>query len=203
MTTVHLSDWGSRPDASLPGGICHCPEVLARYPGGSVIGSPVPFGGRTLVAYQRPDPIRDTDWRYPRLSDGAALRLLTSNDRVLSVEDYRDALRRAHDLRLAEIRVPLVVADADVEVPATLAYQQYLSGLAVLALLGQREVDLAIGERVVRLDRQALIETVRSYCDEMTGVPGRYTSEIVDHLALRGRIEAAADQVQLDAITID
>ena len=203
MTTIHLSDWSTRPDPTLPGGLCHCPEVLARYPGGTLIGSPVPFGGRSLVGYRTSDAEREADWRYPRLSDGAALRLLASDDRLVSVEEYREALRGAHDRRLSEIRIQVVLDNEYVLMPATLAYQQYLAGVAVVALLGQPRVTLAIGDRVAQLTGRVLIGIARQYCDDLTRTPPRHGGGAVDHLALRGRIEVAQTIEQCDAITID
>jgi hypothetical protein len=203
MTAIHLSHWVSDAHARHPGGHAWVPAVMLDYTGGQVIGAQDPSDARTLVYYRQATPEQLLDWRYPLLSEGATVRVLATTDRVLWLEEYRAAMRAAHDVRLRQIRVRYTAVGREWDLPATLAYQVYLAGVAQAALLGVTPLGLSTGAGSVDLHRQQVIEVVRAYCDEITDVAGRYCDESVDHLTLRGEIEAAPTIADLDSIVID
>lgn len=187
-----LSFFSRGPHPTMPHMRARQLDLLTDYPG--VLCPTVhDLGpGRSPVEVIDPPAELLADYRYPQLSA-----------MPMTLEDYRAALRYAHDQRLREITIGIVVGGRDKELPATIEYQQYLTDAYCLAAVAERPIWVAVGDETVEMTRRQLRDVVQSYYDEISGVTGRYTSEIIDHVALRGRIESATAPAHLDAITID
>lgn len=128
-----------------------------------------------------------TDFRFPLLRHGVPIQL----------EDYRAALREAHDLKLSALVVKCELGASVIELPGSEEYWEYLHQVHSDFLLGIRSLILSTVDKPFGVMRASFTEVYRQYRHALRSNAG------CDEIAIRGAIEAARSVDALDAIRFD